>query len=162
MGKFSRAKGYREERGLVKFLEKLGHTNVTRVPLSGAMRAYPYDVKSDYEGKSWTYEMKSRATLFSWVYFRVLGKTTYRLRWADDFKREISIAPTPQEAVKTGFDYTFERILEEDKTRYKYFKRLVTLGKLRQGADFLVLKNNNLPRLFIHYWGCDESPLPKA
>lgn len=154
MGLFSREKGRREEQGLVLYLSKLGY-KAERILRQYQAQGQP-DVKT-LAPEELTFEMKSRAGNF---------KRIYDLYFAEkDDQGTLSFVMSPNStavAVNTDFavlhggGYTFANLAlfpPGDKALLKVYNRLVGLKELKQDADYLVIKDNNKPRLFIRYWG---------
>lgn len=68
MGKFSRDKGYRTERGVVRRLQEAGLA-AERVPLSGASGgSFAGDISCPILGEDWIFEVKCRANGFKFLY----------------------------------------------------------------------------------------------
>lgn len=149
VGKFSRDKGARGERALVMFLNDLKYTNVRRVPLSGAMAGYKHDVvATNLEGTNLTFELKCRKELFNWVYayFKDMGP-----RRISYLGKCLSMGKSPEEANASGFDKAFQRV---EGTGYeKLAKRFFNLDKMREGADYLVIKSDFKSLIFFKFWG---------
>lgn len=149
MGKFSRDKGCREERALVQHLVELGYADVKRVPLSGAARGFKFDVLGTRDGKEQSFELKTKADGFRWLYDFLARTGLYRFSFGSVC---VSLGDNPKEVEKTGgFDQTF-RLLPEDHPEAKCIRRILKLQDLKKGADFLVVKSNNRKRIYVKYW----------
>lgn len=80
MGKFSRDKGARIERALIKLLQDKGFA-AERVPLSGAMRGrFGSDISMPLLGKDLRIEVKCRANGFNRLYEWLEGSDAVILR----------------------------------------------------------------------------------
>lgn len=154
MAKFSRDKGSREERSLIADLKEVGYLDARRVPLSGAMRGFKFDVLgTSPAGVPHSFEMKSRRDAFSSIY-ALLNK--YRgedscVRFtvnSPDFPYFVIFGTKLIDLTTTG-NYA---LIQKDNKDYRTFKRIANLDKLRAGATFLCIKNNNKPRIFLRYW----------
>lgn len=149
-GKFSRDKGSREERALVYELNKLGYQNVRRVPLSGASKGFKFDVLAE-EGANGagpiSFELKTRRCSYGWVYGLLQGAEVVRL--AAPGLGCVSLGYDPRAVGEVGFNSPFAANAVPEKT----LKRLFKLQELKQGADYLVLKDNRKRRVYLKFWG---------
>lgn len=143
MGKFSRNKGARNERLLVDHLKKKGY-EALRVPLSGAMKGYKHDVTAIREGVEYTFELKVRAMEYGSIYaFFAMNEKDGVVRIADKDSHTL-VMSDDLEKVK---DMAGEYPLNESRVA----KKLFGMEKLRQGAQFLVLRGDRMGFLFIQY-----------
>jgi hypothetical protein len=150
MGKFSRQKGRRGEQELVLALRDFGFTNVRRCLNQEHEKDYRPDVIGEYGGEEYDFEHKSYTDKFKKIYQFVdptlkSGNNAYRAS-IEGFG-EVAISYSPFESMRLGFDTSFTQVpLDVD------HKRIAALNKLRKGADFLVVKDNNKKRLYIKFW----------
>lgn len=153
MGAFSRAKGSREERGLVAHLKALGY-EAKRVPLSGMMKGYKHDVEATKEGKTYTFELKTRKDAFKTVYdlYRKNSGSSNIMRFVPPGSTGAIAIGTDLEQVNMTRDVHFFKFPTPTAVEIKTTKRIVGLNALRGGADILVIKDNNKPRLFLRFW----------
>ncbi len=149
-GAFSRNKGSREERGLVQQLNEFGFSNPRRVPLSGAMRGFKFDVLAeDLLGKTVTFELKTRKKSYTWVYDLLLSPVE---RCNFDGIGQVAFGYDPSLVSAVGYNNIFTAI-----TTPRLVGKFKTLYKLKGEADFLVLKDNNRKRLFLKFWFYEAS-----
>lgn len=153
MSKISRAKGRRGEQQLVLYLRNLGYKYAERILRQYQLAGLP-DVQARKEATDpWiTFESKLRRDAFKTIY-----KLYYEER--DIFGRLCFV--DPDTGVACAMSTKFEDLLfvrtafgTFDK-RHKYFKtlkRILKLNEQRQTADFLVIRDNNKPAIFIRYW----------
>lgn len=149
----SRNKGRREEQQLVLALAKLGY-QAERI-----LRQYQYsgqpDVRASKDGKEYTFEMKSRKESFKTLY-----ELYYQEMDGDKVLKFVLSSNGIAVAVSTDFNAVLSAtthfrnlaLFPAEKKKLKAYERFVKLKELKQSADFLVIKDNNMPRLFIKYW----------
>lgn len=153
MGKFSRSKGRREEQQLVLDLAKMGY-KAERI-LRQYMTAGEADVKT-LEPEQYTFELKTRRSSFKTIY-----ALYYDHRDLDGVLKFVLSTSGVAVAASTNFksllkaDTHFRNLLlnPTDSKKLRVYKRIVDMQKLKQTADFLVIKDNNKPRLYFRYWG---------
>lgn len=148
VGAFSRAKGGREERALVQHLKKLGYEDAVRVPLSGAAKGFKFDVLGSWKGVQESFELKTRHSGFNWFY-KFLERTGLNRFCFDGVC--VAISTNPADLKVSGFDNPFHRC-DEDHPEKVVLRRIVKLRELKKGADYLVVRSNMKPRLFLKYW----------
>lgn len=149
MGKFSRDKGKRNELLLVHYLRSI-HFNAVRVPLSGACAGYESDVVATRDNVSYSFELKARKDLFKSIYETVFEPVVRFSNYADNGRPLIAIG-TDLDQVNDRNYPVYDTIIPKSKES-KVYKRLVTLHKWKGKADFLVLKDDRKPFLFVRYW----------
>jgi hypothetical protein len=150
-GKFSRNKGRRNEQQLVLYLARHGY-QAERI-LRQYQEAGQPDVKAVKNGKTTTFEMKARKCSF---------KTIYALYDANKGVDDIfcfSLVNNPNlVAMSTSLsqltdtqicDFRFTTVAGGCS---KTYNRVINLSLLKQGADYLVIKDNNKPMLFLRFW----------
>lgn len=152
MGAFSRAKGSREERALVQYLNENGY-EARRVPLSGSMVGFKHDVIAYKDGAEYTFENKSRSSAFKGIYalyHKYRGDSSVVRYILQDTGEMVSLG-TDFEAVKQTGMVHFQSI-DPINVDIRTFRRIRKLDALRAGADFLVIKDNHSYRLFVKFW----------
>jgi len=150
VGGFSRAKGGREERSLVHHLQDKGF-DAKRVPLSGMMRGYKHDIDAIKNGEHYTIELKTRNSSFKSVYafYRSHVDAGKRCSFTVANSTKLVDIHTDFDAligIDKDWDFSYP-VLEENRTT----KKIINLDKLRAGADYLVIRDNNQPFLFLRY-----------
>lgn len=153
-GKFSRNKGRREEQQLVLYLANLGY-KAERI-LRQYFASGEADVKATKDGVTYTFENKSRNKSFKSIYDAYFSE-----RDVDGVFRFVQTSGSTAVAVSTHFtallgpDQAFRNMEASPGTRLIKMacNRMVKLKELKQSADFLVIKDNGKPRLFLRYWG---------
>lgn len=148
MGSFSRSKGRRGEQELVLYLAKYFWKAeiILRQYLTGGQP----DVIATKNGRTITFEMKT---------FRASFKTIYDLYYAErgvDGVLRFELGGTCV-ALGTHFeDLDATNILfssvQPDNKRIKVYQRIVRMREMKQAADYLCVKDNNKPKLFLRYW----------
>jgi hypothetical protein len=150
MGRFSRDKGRRGEQQLVIFLSKLGY-KAERV-LNQAHTAGLYDVLAvSRDGKRYSFELKTYKEAFKSIY------TYYGVYGKDEQTIGVLLA---EGCVAMSTDFTKLLTGIQDIRFYaptsafekRMARKLLNLNIKRGKADFLCLKDNNKPRLFLRYW----------
>ena len=157
MGKFSRDKGRRNEYLLRDHLRRLGFDAV-RVPLSGASEGFKGDVIAKKDGLVYSFELKSRQDNFKLIY------QLYDMNKEDGVLR--LYYPDTEETVVLSTDFTTFELIDKYEilpiyrfttsptilnTKPRTFEKLRNLKMLKEDSDFLVVKDNNKPLLFIKY-----------
>jgi hypothetical protein len=150
VGLFSRQKGRRGEQQLVLYLAQRGY-KAERILRQYQTPGCP-DVKT-LSPKEYTFELKTYMNNFKSIY------DFYYSNRSDEFPIVGLVLGTQSKccvAISTDFDKLEEAkdiIFDYPTDSQKMItKRLMTLNKKRGVADFLVLKDNNKPRLFLKYW----------
>lgn len=139
-GKMSRNKGRRLEY-LVRDLARKAGFQADRVPLSGASQGFKGDVRISKYGKTYIIECKSRSAGFSSIY--------------DLYHQDASGIYVEGRCYRIMTD--LEAMIDMRglylilKPPVKGLKKLMGLEKLLQGADFLAIKDNNRPILYVRY-----------
>lgn len=154
-GKMSRNKGSRVERLVRDHFRSMGYTS-ERVPLSGASAAMKGDVLYAKNGLQFTAEVKSRKCSFKKIYelyFENLHNTKDDLMCfvSPSEKPLVNISTSLEAAMGKGFVYeNYERHPLYKKYK-RTFNKVVNLEKLLGEANILVLKDNNMPLLFVRF-----------
>ncbi len=153
-GRMSRNKGRREEQQLVLALSVKGF-KAERI-LRQYQEAGQPDVKATREGKTITLEMKSRGHSFSRIY-----DLYYKERAEDGF---LGIALEGRTcAISTDIEVLLESpsfyfvksddlVKSDPKNRLIIARLFGSLFAMKQTADFLVIRDNNKPRIYLRYW----------
>lgn len=142
-GKHSRNKGARNERLLVEHLKKKGY-EALRVPLSGAMKGYKHDVTAIRGGVEYTFELKVRAQEYGSIY-------AFFAQHEEDGVVRISDADSNTLIMSDDFEKVKDMAGEYPLDTSRTAKKLFGLEKLRQGAQFLVIRGDRMGFLFIQY-----------
>ena len=154
-GRYSRNKGYRNERKLV--LELLAQNyKAQRVPLSGGTAFAKGDVVVDMpNGTRINIEVKSRAEAFKNLYDMYFAATKAA-------KNDLMCLALPHELC-VDVSSSFSAVLEGDllyeligthplySTYKRAFDRIVKLKALKQDADILAIRDDNKPFLFFRF-----------
>jgi Holliday junction resolvase len=154
VGKFSRSKGRRNEQQLVLYLARHGY-QAERILRQYQAAGQP-DVKATkIAGIVTTFEMKARKDSF---------KTIYALYNSEKDDKGVVAFVTYSGGKPVALSTDFEALLGSDRTfrnlilfppnpkLLKVYNRIVKLDELRQSADYLVIKDNNKPMLFLRFW----------
>ncbi len=151
MGKSQRIKGRSQEYLLRNYLRDLMFVS-ERIPLSGAIKGYPGDVKATKAGVTYLFELKSRKDAFKSLY----ALYTEHYNNTDEgvlcvFIDGISVKLSPvldEVLLESGIFTTVTRHPLYAKHK-RTFKRFVTMHKWLKGADILAIKNDRQPYLFM-------------
>lgn len=149
MGKFSRDKGARRERELVKIINSEGF-KALRVPLSGAAQGFKSDVIVNDTIKI---EVKTRAKDFNGIY-NFLDKISKEYPKICSYQKEGSEQLKSITIYSKFSDYTScvskaeHRIF---KGTYKTLDKLFKMQELLGEAELLAIKGDHKPWLFISY-----------
>lgn len=150
MGRGCRQKGARGELSLVYHLRKLDY-DARRVictrQVSGLEQQIVPDVIATKDGQEYKFEVKLRATKFKKLY-ELLGATNATQRVLVD---GVAIAFGKDfEDVKNITDQYFPLVIGDVAKRYR---KLLKFRAWLKGADFLAVRGNNKPFVFLRYWG---------
>lgn len=153
-GRFSRRKGATNERALVIHLANK-HYQAERILRQYQVAGQP-DVRAVKDGKEYTFEMKARRCSFKRIY-----DLYYRERDGENILAFVQSSSGIPVAVSTDFQSLLEvnrsfrnlTLFPPDKKLLKVFDRIVKFNAWRQTADFLVIRDNGKPMLFLRYWG---------
>lgn len=141
----SRTKGARVERQLKEFLNKRG-LEALRVPLSGAQQGYKGDViAKDTSGKEHLFEVKARKDKFNRLY-KVLLPILEATPSKNTF---IDLGGAGYVNISLNFPMPHGGLVLTLKPQQT--QMIVNLQKLLGEAEYLVLKGNNNPFLFLQY-----------
>lgn len=154
-GKMSRNKGARVERLLRDHFRAMGYSS-ERVPLSGASAAMKGDVLFSKDGQTLTAEVKSRRNSFKKIYdlyFENLHNTKDDLMTfvGPSDKPLVNISTSLEAAMGKGWIYENHERHPLFKRYKRTFQKVFNLEKLLGEAHVLVLKDNNMPFLFIRF-----------
>jgi Holliday junction resolvase len=153
VGKFSRMKGRRNEQQLVLYLARHGY-QAERILRQYQAAGQP-DVKALKAGVTTTFEMKARKDSF---------KTIYALYNSEKDDKGVVAFVTHSGGKPVAMSTDLEVLLGSDKTfrnlvlfpppprMLKVYNRILKLDELRQTADYLCIKDNGKPMLFLRYW----------
>lgn len=155
-GRASRQKGIRNEYVLRDYLRNLGYEAV-RVPLSGASEGFKGDVIARKDGIEYTFEMKARRDAFKriyHVYSQMLLQDASVVRFTID-QTSIAMGTSFEEVKKPNgtfpkLIFAWESILKQNT---RTFSKIFNLRKLLGESEYLVIRDNNRPMLFLRYWG---------
>ncbi len=152
-GRFSRMKGRRGEQQLVLYLAKLNY-KAERI-LRQYQEAGQADVKAEKDGKTLTFENKCRRESFKSIYdlyYKERGENGLLCFAMGSTATAVAVCSDLEALL--GPDLSFRNLVLFPPTdkHLKVYNRIVALSALKQSADFLVIKDNNKPRLFLRYW----------
>lgn len=112
------------------------------------------DVRAAKNDKEYTFELKCKKSSF---------KTLYEFYYAErDADLLVSFVPNPL-GTTVSISTNLDSLMNQDKAyriltsetltskQKRMFARIIRLEELKQSADFLVLRGNNKPWLFIRY-----------
>lgn len=157
-GKASRDKGARGERNLALYLRGLGY-DARRVIRTRAVSGYASDVVPDIEvikdGQVlYTFESKFSKDKYKGVY-----ELFYSCRTGKEGVYRFSLPGGPCIAIGTDFEEVrkaagehFPTIPLDGSPSTLAHMRVTCLEKLLKGAQFLAVRNNNRPFIFIRFW----------
>lgn len=144
MGLMQRQKGARVERELVQHLRLKGY-QAQRVPLSGATTFCKGDIEVIVNGEKKYIEVKSRKDGFKGLYNLLEGHTSI----------------TDLTSVSVTSDFASFHNLEGFSIFIAKIATVPTLKKLKGGCDYLAVKANGKPFLFLEFNDDkDNLPLP--
>lgn len=146
-GKMSRDKGSRNERALVAHLLALGW-NARRIPLSGAMEGFKCDVIATKGPDTVKFEVKSRNSSFTKIYALLDSGEMARIH--NEETGGLVAITTNFDALRLFKDRDFKHA-----RHYTGFGRTISkifnMQKLLGEADFLAIKDDRRPFLFLEY-----------
>lgn len=152
-GRGCRVKGAQGERNLVYHLRKLDY-DARRVILTRQVGGYSNEVVPDVIATKdtirHTFEVKLRAHAFDWIY-KITGDFNATHRFSLDgvlvaFGKDF-------EDVKSAMGVTPHIFRSIPPNEERPYRRILALREWLKGADFLVIRGNNKPFIFIKYWG---------
>ncbi len=149
-GTFSRMKGRRNEQELVLYLAKLGY-KAERILRQYQFAGQP-DVKATKGEQTFTLEMKARRDSFKSIYDLYFSTKEDVMTFCLGTNGTAVAITTDFERLHTARDLYFPNILGADKKALKTYLRIAKMTEIKQSADFLVLKDNGKPRLFMRFW----------
>lgn len=139
MGKFSRDKGARNERSLVSQLIGAGW-QARRVPLSGAMKGYKFDVVAEKDEVKFNIEVKTRNAAFQWLYTLIAERDVMHFSCGEFY---VCLCKNLKDLEMTNHIYN---VLEPN-----FYKKIRNLYNLNNGADVLAVKDDRKPFLFLGF-----------
>lgn len=154
-----RAKGKRAEREVETYFRENGF-KAERVAFSGAHKDYPGDVKVWHpNGTTFLIEVKIRKDMFKDIYKFVESSHTEGFR----FKFELLEVEVTNDFFDLGLT-SHKHILKletlKDKHDYvKTCKKLIKMHEWVKGSDYLVIRQDRKPFLFIKYTRHGDSPI---
>lgn len=151
MGAFSRAKGVRGERGLVLYLASR-YYKAERILNQAHTKGLP-DVKAWKGDNTYTFELKTYRDSFT-AFYKLYSEQKDPdgvLRLAVDLNSLLAVS-TDFEALAVRQELPFRMPDGLPPKDRRVIGRLWKMREKKGTADFLVLKDNNKPRLFIKYW----------
>ena len=146
MGKSQRNKGYRGEYIVRDLLRKHGFT-ANRVPSSGAAEGFKGDIDASHpEYGNVKFEVKFRRDNFKSIYliydtYRA-GSTQLRLLIGDCL---VTFTTNPENLFNKDKFFQIKDISRRTEGK------ILNLQKLLKGCDFLAIKDNNKPVLFLEF-----------
>lgn len=153
MGKMSRNKGKRGEYEVRDILRDLGWS-AHRVPMSGAAQGFKHDVIAEKDTKKLSFEVKLRKASFSKLYVLLdtLGEGETLSFLHDGVLVDMTYNLGTLLGEKNNQAYvSYKYHLEKFPELKKHFQRVMSVDSLRQGADFLAVRDNSKPFIFIRY-----------
>lgn len=158
-GKSSRDKGARGERNLVMHLALLDY-DARRVIRTRAVGGYENDVVPDViatkDGVEYTFENKYRKNAYKTIYDLYDKESTdnvYRFAVPQSPEPLCVAIGTDFEEVKIHSDVYFTSVSLDGSVSTRTYMRILRLRELLKGAQFLVIKDNGKPPLFLRFWG---------
>lgn len=151
-GKSSRDKGMRVEREVRDYFRARGWES-SRVPLSGASESGEDkgDVRLAKDGVNLVAEVKARRDEFKSIYGLLDSHPTKIVRLSHSMTMVTASYDFADLHFTSymGLTTLFDGVLAPTRTQ----KKLLGLIKHVKTCDFLVLKCNNRPFIFVRYWG---------
>lgn len=157
MGKFSRAKGKRNEYAFRDYLRRMGY-QADRVPSSGAAQGFPGDIKASKDGKTTLFELKTRKDSFKTFYalmdaIRNTGTDRIGVTVPGLKKQCVDISGSIGGIYDTEGVYEFPQRLPFYEQHKKAFARLAVLEEMLGKSDILVIKDDRAPYIFFRFRG---------
>lgn len=153
-GKYSKDKGRRNEYLLRDSLRGEGF-EADRVPLSGASPNHKGDIAFRKDGQEWKAEAKLRGgSTFDRIYnlFSAYAKEgSFSVAVGDDDLHLFSIHDSMAKAVAGPLVYPPLPSLKESKELTKGVNYVINIKKMMQDCDFLVIRSDRKPFLYIRY-----------
>lgn len=152
-GLMSRRKGTRAEYKIRDHLRSLGYETY-RVPLSGASEGFKCDVVARKGGITYTLEVKSRRSAFRTIYkfFRARKDSSESTRILYPNGTLIAVSTSFEQCKETGPSAVFTPMNGFEKWEVRACVSLLRHHQWLQGAQYLVIIDNNQPPLYIRYW----------
>ena len=148
----SRRKGRANEQALVLYLATL-YYKAERI-LRQYQEAGQPDVKAEKNGQTITFEMKARRDSYATIYDLYDNEATDgRLCFSLDGVPVAMSYDLTQLLDSSTMHFTSLTLFPLIPRRMKAAKRVAAMVKIKQAADYLVIKDNRKRRLFIRYFG---------
>lgn len=148
-GLASRRKGRTAEYEVRDYFKEIGWV-ANRVPLSGASQGYKGDVSLSKDDIYLTCEVKSRKSEFKSIYDKITqSKSPLRLSSNGEL---VTLSYSFNDL---GFEGT-KPMLFDNVERTRTINKIFNLQKLLKGCDFLVIKIDRRPLIFIRFFGKKE------
>lgn len=157
MGKFSRAKGKRNEYSLRDYLRRMGY-QADRVPSSGAAQGFKGDIRAIKDGKTTLFELKTRKDSFKTFYdlmaaIRAMGTDRIGVTVPGLKKQCVDISGSIGGIYDTEGVYEFPQRLPFYEKHKRAFQRLAVLEEMLGESDILVIKDDRSPYIFFRFRG---------
>jgi Holliday junction resolvase-like predicted endonuclease len=150
-GRYSRNKGARVERELVKMLNDAGFTAL-RVPLSGAAKGFEYDVIAAKDGRNFSFEVKARGTGFESVYEFYNREAKDGVMAYEGDNNSLFYASTDiKKLINLKDCVAIHRDHQGTKDR-RVIDKIHRMQALTKGANFLAIKGDRMGFIFIRYF----------
>lgn len=162
-GKASRDKGGRGERMAVKCFRDAGW-EAYRVPLSGASDGFKADISLAKGNIKLIAEVKNEKDSYKTLYQLLDGEVQKEYEYAAYFDpvtgvfalmsynfNELGFSDDFSGDQYHGFGPLFQPVLPDSKL--PGIKKLFSCAKLLKSADFLMVRINHKPFIYIRYWG---------
>ncbi len=153
-GAMSRNKGRRGEQQLVLHLAKLGF-KAERILRQYQESGQP-DVVATRDGKTYTFENKCRRDSFKSIYglyYSERDPNKVLCFLLSPGSTAVAVSSDVDALLAPDLSFLNLTVFPPSPQHLKVYKRIVTLNALRQSADFLVLRDNQKPSLFLRFWG---------
>lgn len=148
-GRASRSKGKRGEYLVRDYFRSLGYTS-DRVPSSGAAQGFPGDIKVyDKEGKSFLVEVKSRQESFKTIY-EMVDNYSRGLPFRINYRGKLISIAYEFPSVTLNNVHFFD-VLPTYPGAKRTLDKIFKMQELLKGCEYLVVKDNNKPLLFMRY-----------
>ncbi len=153
-GRSSKQKGNRVEYQVRDHLKSLGY-EAHRVPASGAAQGFKGDVVAERGTQKYVFEVKARADEFASIYALYDNRSQKEAGFCIvEPTRAVYVSERFSDLLGGYFtkchpDFTSGAFSPGALKRTT--NKLFGLEKMLKGADFLVLKNNNKPLLFVRF-----------
>lgn len=150
-GRMSREKGRRGEQQLVLYLFKLGY-EAERI-LRQYQEAGQADVKAQKDKAITTFELKCRKASYKRIYDLYYSERGPDGVLAFVLDKPIAVSSNFEDLLVPDRAFRSLEVFPPTPQQRKVYARIREMEKIKQSADYLVLKDNSKARLFIRYWG---------